>query len=339
MSGSPNHRLANRFAVAPMMDYTDQHCRMLFRLISRRAGLYTEMVTANAIVRGRDPQRFLAFDPVEEPLTLQLGGSDPALLASAARTAQAAGFQSLNLNVGCPSDKVTVGRFGACLMAEPEVVADAVKAMADATGLPVTVKNRLGIDDQDTGATLDRFIEIIAAAGCDTFIVHARKAWLNGLSPKENREIPPLDYGRVFALKQAFPHLTIILNGGLTTLDAACELLAPSPISTLDGVMLGRAPIDSPYMLADVDRRVFGDLTPVRDRATVVSDYLAYAAAVIQRGARMPIVVRPLVGLFKGCPGARAWRQAVTRVAQGEGALRELEPIASRLAATADLAA
>lgn len=335
----PPARLATRFAVAPMMDYTDAHCRMLFRLISRHAGLFTEMITAAAIVHGRDPQRFLAFDPAEEPLTLQLGGSDPHLLATAARTAQAAGFQSLNLNVGCPSDKVTVGRFGACLMAEPEVVADAVKAMADATGLPVTVKNRLGIDNQDTGRDLDRFIEIVAAAGCDTFIVHARKAWLKGLSPKENREIPPLDYGRVYALKQTFPHLKFILNGGLTTLDAACAALAPTAVATLDGVMLGRAPIDNPYMLADVDRRIYGDPTSVRDRAAVVADYLQYAGIAVRRGARTAIVIRPLVGLFKGCAGARTWRQAVTRVAQGESPLSDLEAIAARLAVTDAMAA
>jgi tRNA-dihydrouridine synthase A len=224
-------------------------------------------------------------------------------------------------------------------MAEPETVADAVKAMADATGLPVTVKNRLGIDEQDTGPTLDRFIGIIAAAGCDTFIVHARKAWLKGLSPKENREIPPLDYDRVRTLKQTFPHLSIILNGGLATLDAACEVLAPKAAATLDGVMLGRAAIDNPYMLADVDRRIFGDPTPCRDRAIVVSDYLGYAAGAIQRGARQAIVVRPLVGLFKGCAGARGWRQAVTRVAQGESRLGNLESAAAHLATASTLAA
>ncbi|TAK98588.1 MAG: tRNA dihydrouridine(20/20a) synthase DusA [Rhodospirillaceae bacterium] len=334
MSRDPTHR----FAVAPMMDYTDQHCRMLFRLISRHTRLYTEMVTAAAIVHGQDPQRFLAFDPTEEPLTLQLGGSDPALLATAARTAKTAGFQNLNLNVGCPSDKVTVGRFGACLMAEPAVVANAVRAMADATGLPVTVKNRLGIDDQDTQRDLDRFIEIVSAAGCDTFIIHARKAWLKGLSPKENREIPPLDYDRVHALKRAFPDLTIVLNGGLTSLDAACAVLEPSG-NNLDGVMIGRAAIDSPYILAEVDARLFGDTAAGPDRPTVVARYLAYAAAVIEQGARRPMVVRPLVGLFKGCPGARAWRQAVTRVAQGESRLADLEPTAVRLASTEAIAA
>jgi len=335
MAHDPTHR----FAVAPMMDYTDQHCRMLFRLISRRTRLYTEMVTAAAIVHSKDPSRFLAFDPVEEPLTLQLGGSDPALLAKAARIAQAAGYRNLNLNVGCPSDRVTVGRFGACLMAEPEVVADAVKAMADATGLPVTVKNRLGIDDQDTGPDLDRFITIVRAAGCDTFVVHARKAWLKGLSPKENREIPPLDYARVRTLKRHFPDLTIVLNGGLTTLDAVAAVLDAAAPDPLDGVMLGRAAMDNPYMLAQVDGRFFGDADAAPERADVVTRYTAYADVAVRRGARLPLVVRPMVGLFRGCPGARAWRQLVTRVAQGESGLASLEPLAVRLASTEALAA
>jgi len=330
--------MSHRFAVAPMMDYTDQHCRMLFRLISRRTRLYTEMVTAAAIVHGRDPQRFLAFSPEEEPLTLQLGGSDPALLATASKAARAAGFQNLNLNVGCPSDKVTVGRFGACLMAEPDVVADAVKAMADATGLPVTVKNRLGIDDQDTERDLDIFITTVSAAGCDTFIIHARKAWLNGLSPKENREIPPLDYPRVHKLKRAFPHLTIILNGGLTTLDAVCAELAVTD-APLDGVMLGRAAIESPYMLADVDRRLFGATEAPPSREAVVTAYIAYATKVIAQGARTPMVARPLVGLFRGCPGSRAWRQAVTRVMQAQSPIMELATIARQLSGAEPLAA
>jgi tRNA-dihydrouridine synthase A len=331
--------MRHRFAVAPMMDYTDQHCRMLFRLLSRHTRLYTEMITANAIVHGRDPGRFLAFDPIEEPLTLQLGGSDPDLLAEASRRAAAAGFTDLNLNVGCPSDRVTVGRFGACLMAEPELVAQSVKVMADASGLPVTVKCRLGIDDQDTQADLDRFITTVAAAGCDTFIVHARKAWLKGLSPKENRDIPPLDYGRVFALKRAFPQLTFILNGGLKTFAEAHAALAPRDGTLLDGVMVGRGAIEDPFMLTQVDSALFGVTAPPPERAAVVAAYLRYAAAAIVRGARTAIVVRPLVGLFRGCAGARSWRQAVTRVAQGEAPLAALEQAAARLSRTDVLAA
>ncbi len=260
-TADPTHR----FAVAPMMDYTDRHCRRLLRLISQRTRLYTEMVTANAIVRGRDSDRFLAFHPAEPPLTL---------LVTAARRAQAIGYRELNLNVGCPSDRVTVGRFGACLMAEPELVATCVRAMADATGLPVTVKCRIGIDDQDTQRHLDLFVDTIAAAGCRTFIVHARKAWLKGLSPKENREIPPLDYGRVHALKRTFPDLTIILNGGLKTLAETIEAVAAREGPALDGAMLGRAVTDNPYILAEVDTQLFGDTLPPPSRTEIVAAYL-----------------------------------------------------------------
>jgi tRNA-dihydrouridine synthase A len=260
-------------------------------------------------------------------------------LAAAAKTAQTAGFRNFNLNVGCPSDKVTAGRFGACLMAEPAVVAAAVKAMAEATGLPVTVKNRLGIDDQDTGRDLDHFIGTVAEAGCDTFIIHARKAWLNGLSPKENREIPPLDYGRVRKLKRDFPHLAIILNGGLTKLDAICAELAVQDGTQLDGIMVGRAAIENPYMLADVDQMIFGATGEPRTREAVVGAYLAYAANAIARGARPAMVARPLVGLFRGCPGARAWRQAVTRVMQGQSPLADLGTIARQLSTAETLAA
>ena len=335
MQADPTHR----FAVAPMMDYTDRHFRRLLRLISRHTRLYTEMVTANAIVRGKDSRRFLAFHTDEHPLTLQLGGSDPALLAESARRAQAEGYREINLNVGCPSDRVTSGRFGACLMAEPELVATCVAAMADATGLPVTVKCRIGIDDQDAQAHLDAFVATVAQGGCGTFIVHARKAWLKGLSPKENREIPPLDYDRVHGLKRSYPHLRIVLNGGLLTIDAALAAMAARHGPALDGVMLGRAVTDNPYLLAEVDTRVFGDPTPPPARADVVAAYLDYAAAELDQGARRSQVLRHLVGLFRGCPGARSWRQAVTRAMQDDLPLSELAPIASRLVTAEPLAA
>ena len=335
MKADPTHR----FAVAPMMDYTDRHFRRLLRLISRHTRLYTEMVTANAIVRGKDPHRFLAFHPDEHPLTLQLGGSDPALLAESARRAQAEGYREINLNVGCPSDRVTSGRFGACLMAEPDLVAACVAAMADATGLPVTVKCRIGIDDQDAQVHLDAFVDTVAKAGCETFIVHARKAWLKGLSPKENREIPPLDYDRVHRLKQTYPHLRIVLNGGLPNVDAALAAIAARNGPALDGVMLGRAITDSPYLLADVDSRVFGDPTPAPDRAAVVAAYLDYATSELSRGARKTQVLRHLVGLYRGCAGARSWRQAVTRSMQADLPVGELAAIATRLVTAEPLAA
>ena len=322
-----------------MMDCTDRHCRYLMRLISRRTLLYTEMVTAAAIVRGNDPRRFLAFDHSEHPLALQLGGSDPDQMATAARMAETYGYDEVNLNVGCPSDRVTSGRFGACLMAEPQLVADCVRAMREAVSMPVTVKTRIGIDDLDTDQHLDAFISTVAAAGCNTFIIHARKAWLQGLSPKENREIPPLNYDRVHRLKRRFPALTIVLNGGLKTLPAALEAVTDPQGTQLDGAMLGRAPYDSPYMLADVDRLFFADATTPLPRAAVVSAYLDYGMPLIAAGAKRHLVLRHLVGLFHGCTGARAWRQAVTRIGQEGGDPRALEAVAQRLDERRELAA
>lgn len=304
------------FSIAPMMDCTDRHCRVLMRLISRRALLYTEMVTSNALVRGRDPERFLAFDPSEHPVVLQLGGSDPAQLTQAARMAENWGYAEINLNVGCPSDRVTSGRFGACLMAEPQLVADCVAAMNTAVRIPVTVKTRIGIDDLDSDAHLDHFIATVASAGCTTFIIHARKAWLNGLSPKENREIPPLKYERVYALKHSFPALRVILNGGLKTCDAARAALTDAAGTTLDGVMLGRAPYDTPYMLADVDRLFFADTTPALSRADVVEAYVAYARGALSEHVRPHHVLRHAAGLFHGRANARTWRQTLARVGQ-----------------------
>jgi len=315
-----------------MMDYTDRHCRMLLRLISQHTVLYTEMVTAAAIVRGRDPGRLLAFDPAEHPVVLQIGGSEPSLLATAARAGIAAGYREINLNVGCPSERVTVGRFGACLMIEPELVADCLKAMSDALGTAVSVKCRIGVDDQDIEHDLDRFIAAISKAGCRTVIVHARKAWLKGLSPKENREIPPLDYGRVHRLKRDFPDLTIILNGGLLSLEAALDVIATRDGGpALDGAMIGRAAYDDPYMLATADRLFFGDHRQPAMRAAVLDAYLAYAARETARGARTAQTLRPLSGLYRGCNGARAWRQTLARVAAGATSRDALSSVASRL--------
>ena len=307
------------FSIAPMMKCTDRHCRYLMRLISRRARLYTEMVTSAALVRGRDPQRVLAFDPSEQPLALQLGGSDPAQLATAARMAEDWGFNEINLNVGCPSDRVTSGRFGACLMAEPDLVAACVAAMNTTVRIPVTVKTRIGIDELDSDAHLDHFVTTVAAAGCDTFIIHARKAWLKGLSPKENREIPPLKYERVYALKRSFPTLRLVLNGGLKTCGGALTALADHG-TTLDGVMLGRAPYDEPYMLADVDRLFYADITAPFSRAEVAEAYVAYARTAIDadRGGhvRPHHVLRHAAGLFHGRANARQWRQTLAKAGQ-----------------------
>jgi tRNA-dihydrouridine synthase A len=314
-----------------MMDYTDRHCRFLMRLLSRRTRLYTEMVTAAAIVRGNDPARFLAFDPSEQPLALQLGGSDPMQLAQAARMAEDWGYDEINLNVGCPSDRVTSGRFGACLMAEPDLVATCVAAMREAVKIPVTVKTRIGIDDMDSDAHLDAFITTVAATGCDTFIIHARKAWLQGLSPKENREIPPLNYGRVHKLKRSFPHLKLILNGGLKTPASALESLKDEDGTMLDGVMLGRAPYDTPYMLADIDGLFFGDTAPMPERASVVEAYVAYALENVKGHTRMHNVLRHIINLFHGCANARTWRQTVARIGQEASDPRPLIALARQL--------
>src|SRR5262245_41689870 len=261
-------KIGHRFCVAPMMDWTDRHCRFFHRLLTRRALLYTEMMTAEAVLHG-NRERLLGFSPEEHPVALQLGGSDPARLAQAAAIGAEYGYDEINLNVGCPSDRVQEGRFGACLMAEPELVADCVAAMRARVPVPVTVKCRIGIDQQDIEADLERFVSAVAAAGCRTFIVHARKAWLQGLSPKENREIPPLDYGRVYRLKAAQPELEIVINGGIASLGEAEAHLAK-----VEGVALGRAAYQTPYLLAEVDRRLFGATTTPHSRREVVEALL-----------------------------------------------------------------
>lgn len=294
---------SRRFCVAPMLDCTDRHARHLMRLISRHAWLYTEMVTTGALLRGQ-PARHLAYSAIQHPLALQLGGSDPAALARCARLGADWGYDEINLNVGCPSDRVQGGRFGACLMAEPALVADCVAAMQAAVRIPVTVKTRLGIDDLDNDVHLHHFIDTVAAAGCRTFILHARKAWLKGLSPHENRTVPPLQYARVHGVKAAMPELEIILNGGLTDLDAALAAGAG-----LDGVMLGRAVYDSPWLLAEVDARCYGDDDPVPDRVEVIEAYGAYARDELAAGTPLNALTRPLLGMFNGLPGARAFRR------------------------------
>jgi tRNA-dihydrouridine synthase A len=300
-----------------MMDWTDRRCRFFHRLLTRHALLYTEMITAEAVIHG-DQQKLLGFSPEERPLALQLGGSDPQRLAMAAKIATRFGYDEINLNVGCPSDRVQEGRFGACLMAEPDLVAAAVAAMQNAAGdIPVTVKCRIGIDDQDSEADLDRFIRTVASAGCSTFIVHARKAWLQGLSPKENRDVPPLDHGRVVRLKQAYPHLTISMNGGIGSLDEAVAHL-----EHVDGVMLGRAAYHTPYLLAQVDQRIFGDISAPVERREVIERLMPYIAAHLAAGGKMHSITRHVLGLYHGEPGARAFRR---HLSGGNVSLAELE--------------
>jgi tRNA-dihydrouridine synthase A len=289
-----------------MMDWTDRHCRMLHRQLSSRALLYTEMLTTGAVLHG-DRARLLAFDAGEHPVALQLGGSDPAELAEAARIGEAEGYGEINLNVGCPSDRVQSGRFGACLMREPELVAECMAAIGAAVKVPATVKCRIGVDDQDPEESLFGLVDLCARAGVRTFVVHARKAWLKGLSPKENRDIPPLDYPLVWRLKRERPELTIVINGGIAGVDEALEHL-----DHVDGVMLGRAAYHTPGLLGEVDRRVFGtgegDVSPVE----AVARYRPYVAGRLAAGVHLAAMTRHMLGLFHGRPGARAWRRILT---------------------------
>lgn len=297
-------------SVAPMMDCTDRHDRYLLRLISRRTLLYTEMVTANALVHG-DAARLLAYDPFERPVALQVGGSEPGKMATSARLAADLGYAEVNVNVGCPSERVQSGAFGACLMAEPETVADCVAAMKAAVDIPVTVKTRIGIDDRDDYGFLAAFTRAVAAAGADALMVHARKAWLSGLSPKANREIPPLDYERVYRLKRDWPDLPVIVNGGIRSLDEA-----EAHLRHVDGCMLGRAVYHAPYLLADADARFWGDVAPPPTRHEVVAGYLPYLRARLAEGVPLHHMTRHMSGLFLGCRGARAWRRALAAAAK-----------------------
>jgi len=311
-----------------MMDWTDRHCRFFHRVMTRRALLYTEMVTAEAVLHGKR-ELLLGFSVDEHPIALQLGGSDPAKLAEAAAIGADNGYDEINLNVGCPSDRVQEGRFGACLMAEPRLVGACISAMQARVRVPVTVKCRIGIDEQDSEHDFQAFIDTVAGAGCSTFIVHARKAWLNGLSPKENREVPPLDYARVHRLKAARPDLTVVLNGGLGTLDAAIE---HGLGAGLDGAMLGRAAYQTPWLLAEVDRRIFGEQDSGLTRFDVVEAMVPYVEAHLARGGRLNNIVRHMLGLFHGEPGARAYRRILSEEAVRPGAgvdvlRRALEPV------------
>ena len=286
-----------------MMDWTDRHCRVFHRLMSRRARLYTEMLTTGAIIHG-DRGRLLGFDPSEHPVALQLGGSEPADLATAAKIGEDFGYDEINLNVGCPSDRVKDGRFGACLMAEPALVAEGVAAMKRAVRIPVTVKCRIGIDDQDPELALDALARGVVAAGADALVVHARKAWLNGLSPKENRDIPPLDYDRVYRLKAALPNVPIIINGGIGSIAEAARHLGH-----VDGVMLGRAAYQEPWRLLEVDPQLFGEAAPHATMKDVFEAMFPYIEGQLAQGTKLHSMTRHFVGAFHGVPGARAFRR------------------------------
>lgn len=309
-----NRNQRHRFSVAPMMEWTDRHERYFLRQISRRALLYTEMVTAEAVIHG-NRERLLGFSAGEHPIALQLGGADPDRMALAAEVGQEYGYDEININVGCPSDRVQSGRFGACLMGEAEVVAASVRAMGLATDLEITVKSRIGIDDQDSYDFLRGFVEVVAAAGCKTFIVHARKAILSGLSPKQNREIPPLNYDRVYRLKADYPELEIVINGGIETL-AQCQ----DHLDHMDGVMVGRAAYQSPYMLAGVDQGIYGDATAQSSREDLVRAMLPYIEEQLARGVRLNAISRHMLGLYHGQPGARAWRRYISERSHLPGA-------------------
>lgn len=305
---------ANRFSIAPMLDWTDRHCRYFHRLLTKDTLLYTEMVTTGAIIHGKGD--YLAYSEEEHPVALQLGGSDPAALAHCAKLAEQRGYDEINLNVGCPSDRVQNGMFGACLMGQATLVADCIKAMRDVVSIPVTVKTRIGIDDQDSYEFLCDFIGTVAGRGeCDMFTIHARKAWLSGLSPKENREVPPLDYPRVYQLKRDFPELTLAINGGVKTLEEAKQHL-----QHLDGVMMGREAYQNPGILARVDGELFGRQTEVMDSVAIVESLYPYIERELSNGTYLGHITRHILGLFQGVPGARQWRRHLSENAHKPGA-------------------
>ena len=320
--------LQRKFSVAPMLDWTDRHERFFLRLISQHALLYTEMVTTGAIVHG-DRDRFLGFNSAEHPLALQLGGSDPVALKTCALVAEDYGYDEINLNVGCPSDRVQSGSFGACLMAQPQLVAECIASMQSAVNIPVTVKHRIGIDQQDSSDELCEFVAALAQVGCEVFIVHARKAWLKGLSPKENRDIPPLQYETVHRLKAAYPERQFIINGGFTTLQQASQQLA-----FVDGVMMGREVYHNPYILAEVDKIFYQDDHVLPSRHQVLQQLLPYVEEELHKGTRLHAITRHILGLFQGLPGARAWRRHLSENATRPGAgLQVLLDAAGRVSA------
>jgi tRNA-dihydrouridine synthase A len=324
-------RTAHRLSVAPMLDWTDRDCRYFLRLISKHTLLYTEMVTTGALIHG-DRDRFLGHYKGGEPIALQLGGSDPKALAECAKYGEQAGYSEINLNVGCPSDRVKSGSFGACLMAEPKIVADGVAAMMDAVTIPITVKTRLGIDKLDSYEFVSSFVEQVAATGCDMFIMHARKAWLDGLSPKENRDIPPLEYERVYQLKQDFPQLHIDINGGIKTLDQA-----QAHLNHVDGVMIGREVYHNPYILAEADQLLFRDDHAVLSRHEIIRQMLPYIEQRMAEGRPLKSITRHLLGLFQGLPGAKAWRRHLSENAHLSGA--DLSVLTDALALVPDASA
>ncbi|NRB24903.1 tRNA dihydrouridine(20/20a) synthase DusA [Shewanella sp.] len=310
---TPSPAINRTFSIAPMLDWTDRHYRYLARIMSTELLLYTEMVTTGAIIHGKGD--YLAYNREENPLALQLGGSNPQDLATCAKLAAERGYDEINLNVGCPSDRVQSGRFGACLMADPKLVAECVTAMKQVVDIPVTVKTRIGIDDQDSYEFLTEFVDTVSNVGCDTFIVHARKAWLQGLSPKQNREIPPLDYERVYRLKQDYPKLHISINGGVKTLDECREHLLH-----IDGVMVGREAYQNPYILAEVDQLLCGSNKSVLSRDAVLEKFIPYIEKHLVDGGRLNHITRHMTGMFQGEPGSRAWRRYISENAHKQGA-------------------
>ncbi len=308
-------KINRRFCVAPMLDWTDHHERRFLRILSKHTMLYTEMVTTGALIHG-DAKRYLKFNKEEHPVALQLGGSDPKAMAECAKMAEDEGYDEVNINVGCPSDRVQNGAFGACLMAEPELVAENVVVMQNAVDIPVTVKNRIAIDEMDEYQSLQRFLSIVSEAGCETFIVHARKAWLKGLSPKQNRDVPPLNYELVYQMKREFPRLEIIINGGIKTIEQSEQHLLH-----VDGVMIGREAYHNPYMMIEVDQRIYGEpQQPHPTRMEVLEAYMEYMQRQMSRGVYLKHMSRHLLGLFTGQSGAKAWRRYISENAHKEGA-------------------
>jgi len=310
--------LNRKFCVAPMLDWTDRHCRYFLRLISQHSVLYTEMITTGAILYG-DTHRHLQMDPFEHPVALQLGGSNPAALARACVLASQYNYAEINLNCGCPSDRVQNGMFGAVMMKNAQVTADCIAAMQDAVDLPITVKHRIGVDDFDSYEFLCEFVDTIAKTGCDTFLVHARKAWLKGLSPKQNREVPELNYDRVYQLKKDFPHLEIIINGGITSLEQSSEHL-----KHLDGVMVGREAYTNPYLLASVDQIIYGSENPIKSRKIVAEEFLKYVDNELTKGTKLNAMTRHILGLYHGMSGARQFRRHISENAHKPSATIEV---------------